>query len=246
MKRFLLFLVAAFITTTAIAHTIHWYIDGNVYHTTTCESGENVTPPTAPEKYGYTFRGWLPYIQIEYLESTGTQYIDTGFYADDSSGFLIDLLMTEGIDTIALGVKGQGDSRWVCNPKFDGILLSWNNYSSSFANSDTRHELSMNFYNSRTRTVDGEIKSSQLEKLNPSASSYAVCIFASRWDSIYPQYFFIGKIYKVQITRGTDLVRDFIPVLDYNGTPCMYDTVEHKFYYNAGTGDFIAGPIVGE
>ena len=76
MKRLLLFLSLCFICTAAIAHTINWYVDGSVYHTTTCESGEDVTPPTAPEKYGYTFRGWKKYIPIEYLESTGTQYID--------------------------------------------------------------------------------------------------------------------------------------------------------------------------
>ena len=40
------------------------------------------------------------------------------------------------------------------------------------------------------------------------------------------------------------LVRDFIPVLDSNGTPCMLDKVEGKFYYNQGTGQFIAGPAI--
>ncbi len=58
MKPFLLFLSALFIATTAIAHTINWYVDGSVYHTTTCESGENIILPTQPEKYGYTFQGW--------------------------------------------------------------------------------------------------------------------------------------------------------------------------------------------
>ena len=40
-------------------------------------------------------------------------------------------------------------------------------------------------------------------------------------------------------------IRDFVPVLDMNGTPCMFDKVEQKFYYNQGTGDFIAGPVIG-
>ena len=54
------------------------------------------------------------------------------------------------------------------------------------------------------------------------------------------------KIYYFKIYDNDVLVRDFIPVLDNYGTPCMYDKVERKFYYNAGTGDFIAGPIIGE
>ena len=34
------------------------------------------------------------------------------------------------------------------------------------------------------------------------------------------------------------------PVLDKNGTPCMYDNVTDQFFYNAGTGQFIAGPVI--
>ena len=36
------------------------------------------------------------------------------------------------------------------------------------------------------------------------------------------------------------------PVLDKNGIPCMYDKVTDQFFYNQGTGQFIAGPVVTE
>lgn len=63
-------LCAALFTTTAIAHTIDWYVDGQIYQTTSCESGDNITPPTPPAKYGYTFRYWNdPGI----IEGTGIQ-----------------------------------------------------------------------------------------------------------------------------------------------------------------------------
>ena len=54
------------------------------------------------------------------------------------------------------------------------------------------------------------------------------------------------KIYSCKLYDNDVLVRDFIPVLDKDGTPCMYDKVEKKFYYNAGTGQFIAGPMIEE
>ena len=54
------------------------------------------------------------------------------------------------------------------------------------------------------------------------------------------------KIYYFQIYDNDTLVRDFVPVLDYNGVPCMFDKVTETFFYNQGTGDFIAGPIVAE
>lgn len=78
MKKLLVGLCAIFICTFAIAHSIEWYVDGSLYQTTTCEAGDSITPPTAPEKYGYHFVKWSEYAQLEYIESTGTQWIDTG------------------------------------------------------------------------------------------------------------------------------------------------------------------------
>ena len=59
MKRLLLFLFAMVVGVAfADTRTINWYIDGQTYDTTTCEFGTNVTPPTPPAKYGYTFVQW--------------------------------------------------------------------------------------------------------------------------------------------------------------------------------------------
>ena len=55
-----------------------------------------------------------------------------------------------------------------------------------------------------------------------------------------------ARVYKFKLTDNDVLVRDMIPVLDMDGTPCMYDKVEGKFYYNQGTGQFIAGPVIEE
>ena len=47
------------------------------------------------------------------------------------------------------------------------------------------------------------------------------------YENLYIYYF---KIYDNDV-----LVRDFIPVLDSNKKPALYDKVEGKFYYNQGT-----------
>ena len=49
------------------------------------------------------------------------------------------------------------------------------------------------------------------------------------------------KLYYCKIYDNGTLVRDFIPVLDWNMTPCMYDRVTEQLFYNQGTGDFVAG-----
>ena len=62
MKRIIFLLTAIFVSTFAYAQTetTNWYIDTEVYQTTTCESGGDITVPTEPTKYGYTFQGWIP------------------------------------------------------------------------------------------------------------------------------------------------------------------------------------------
>ena len=54
------------------------------------------------------------------------------------------------------------------------------------------------------------------------------------------------RIYAFSIKVNQVFVRDFVPVLDLDNVPCLYDKVSGKFFYNAGTGQFIAGPVVSE
>ena len=42
---------------------------------------------------------------------------------------------------------------------------------------------------------------------------------------------------------GVNLTRDFIPVLDLDGVPCMYDQVTKQMFYNSGTGNFLYGEL---
>ena len=47
--------------------------------------------------------------------------------------------------------------------------------------------------------------------------------------------YFSGRIYGFYLEGQINL----IPALDRNDTPCMYDTVSKKTFYNAGTGKFL-------
>lgn len=48
----------------------------------------------------------------------------------------------------------------------------------------------------------------------------------------------IGYIYSCQIYDNGTLIRDYIPMLDSNNIPCLYDKINDKCYYNQGTGSF--------
>ena len=253
MKRLLLFLSLCFICTAAIAHTINWYIDGSVYHTTTCESGENITPPTAPEKYGYTFQGWKDVFPIEYIANTGGQYINTGVQPKDSLVLNI-TLMFESYCPIFGARTSESHSLFAGYDASAGLYLDYGSgynlgriayfgkinlntiYRLSYGNKYIKNLGTGEFFVSKTPVTFSPIN------LN-------LYLFALNSNNSYS-----GKdtgvnklrIYDVQIYDNNVIVRNFIPVLDKNGVPCMFETIENKLYYNAGTGSFVAGPIVGE
>ena len=55
----------------ADTETTNWYVNGELYDTTSCEYGGNIDVPTPPSKRGYTFQGWETAIyDISTLDTT--------------------------------------------------------------------------------------------------------------------------------------------------------------------------------
>ena len=260
MKKFLILLSMLFcFTAYAQTETLNWYMDGNIYTTTTCESGNDILLPTTPTKRGYTFKGWASsYIPIEYLESTGTQYIDTGvmLYNNYVRIELTNLVYTDFPSDLACYVfcgstdilqKKSKNSIHIC-PGSQYIQINVGDIVNRqlFATSpgiiyNISYEYDNMYYTvivndmMTTGTYSGTVK-------NTEASIYLYSFHEAGKTTHLSKIKLSGcKIY----ADNDVLVRDFIPVLDKDGTPCMYDKVEKKFYYNAGTGQFIAGPIIG-
>lgn len=86
--------------------------------------------------------------------------------------------------------------------------------------------------------VDNELRYSDLP-VGSYQYTHPWNIFTQTFDnSGEAQYdrFFCGKLYYLKIWDGTTLIRDYIPVLDSNNIPCLYDRVNETFNYNEGTG----------
>jgi len=184
-----------------------------------------------------------PYLKrVEYLQSDGNQYIDTGIYIDDTCGYYINAQRIASGDVIAIGVCGTGDSRWIYNIG-NYVNLSWNTIYHTLDSNYTaqRHEAYMNYKNDRKRIVDGVAYNNITDTLSTNAGEYTVCLFGAKWRSETVSQKMQGKIYKAQITKGTKIIADFIPVLDNNNKPAMYDNISGQLFYNLGTGEFTYG-----
>ena len=182
-----------------------------------------------------------PYTRIQYLESTGTQWIDSG----------VTLSNKLAVETVfqTTSVDGQtlfGDSTYYNNNQRFYLDIRNNNFRLArgdnyveFTSADTnKHTLR---FASDTTTVmwDGN-PITVGGSFSGTSTDSTLKIFTS--SPINPDYLGHVKYYSFKMYKNDELVRDFVPVLDYDGVPCMYDKVEEKLYYNQGTGEFIAGP----
>lgn len=186
----------------------------------------------------------LPYdSEVAYIESTGTQWIDTGVKIDDTCGYKVSYMALNNNDRIILGVKGSGDSRWVLSGSHNpNVNLSWNgSFGVSGLGLNVKQDMQMNYLNDRKRFANGNEATAITQSLSTSAGTYNVCIFAGHWGSATVSLFSAARLYSAQITKGQNIVRDYIPVRKGN-VGYMYDQVSGQLFGNAGTGAFIVGP----
>ncbi len=222
----------------------YWYIEDNAPIQTSCTTGGDIILPTPPIKYGYDFIGWekLPYVPIEYLESTGTQYIDTGLTVNDGD-----------ISATAVFMP----TSFVVNDTYACIFGINGNFQAAYTGTGTAHigntsSLQQFFYLYKKATVKGVLSSSmpQIYYVDNVSTGLSRTFNTDKrlmlLDAEPHRFAARGRLYSFIASRNNKVIMDLIPVLDSNGTPCMYDVVEKKFYYNAGTGQFIAGPVIGE
>ena len=233
MKKFLVFLCAMFVCVATFAHTINWHVGDQIISTTTCSSGDTVTPPTVPAKYGYHVKNWRkPYIELEYIESTGTQYIDTGITGD------CELSMTaqgiESANNIAEIVVGSSPINSVSWFGKQTGLKAWDTSSISYTN---KVDIFIQFKDAPAgRTVNGQSCTATNGTIS---DSLRIRLFG------LDPYMAKVRIFRATFTRDGRTIRNLIPAKTPNGLVGMFDTVSYTFFTNQGTGEFIAGPEVG-
>ena len=248
MKKLLFLIFGLLFTHVSMADTVNidWFVDGQTYSQTTCTPGDTITPPTAPAKYGYTFREWRVYTPIEYIQVNGgsqiIRIIDSNTAAALYLGFHIQL----GINFTNIShqdfLGGMGVSAYIDSSKF-GVYNS-----STGLNPIANPVLSQNTkYNADyiIRPTGAIININGITtNVNKSFALSNAQMSIGNTNSNNPLF---AKIYYTRLYDVNDnLIVDLIPVLDASDVPCMYDMVSGTFFYNIGTGDFIAGPVVSE
>lgn len=184
------------------------------------------------------------YSVVEYIESTGTQYIDTGFTPNNKSRIVIDFAATDVSTTNNLvGSRSSTTSKAftfsVSGSGYWRIGYNTSSPETSVLADTERHVADLN---KNVLYLDSSVLYTATEaEFTGYASIYIGAINAAGRG-----YMGYVKIYSCQIYDDGTLIRDYITCINPDGVVGLFDKVNHQFYANAGTGTFSVGEATGE
>lgn len=181
------------------------------------------------------------YTALSYIESTGTQYIDTGYKPNNNTTITANIEITQ-VDSDYIGLfgarAGNTQQMWAY---YDTTLNQW----SARYNTESK-KVSGNYANKHTISIKKNVLVIDGTEYPFSTatftSAYSAYIFAIN-SSGAVQYPASMRIYDCRIYNDSVLVRDYIPAVQ-NGTVGLYDKIASQMYLNSGTGNFIEGAAV--
>ena len=203
-------------------------------------------------KYEYDSDG-NKYTVMEYLESTGTQYIDTGIKhtGNDIKETMI-VSFTKYVSSGEYGLISTWTSGYIYSNLYFNTAKKIRSYWGSGSNMENSLNIELNtkysiehIYDLNGSYGDDHIRSLKINDTIVSTSFNGTStsnpntfkIFC-RGDLNYKSYM---KLYVLKLYINGNLVRDYIPVIDSTERPCLFDKVSKECYYNQGTGEFLYG-----
>lgn len=178
-------------------------------------------------------------VELEYIQSSGTQYIDTDLKPTQNYSITIKCQSTGTSSNTYAGC----DTNWQNTGFFVGVNVF------EFGNALTT---SVQNYgeNPIVLALDktGGYKDGVKTWNNASTATFQtvsnLTLFALNRNGTIREYL-TGKIYYCKIYDNGTLIRDFVPAKRISDDKCgLWDKVNKIFYSNAGTGTFTGGPAI--
>lgn len=200
----------------------------------------------------------LEYDQLEYIQTTGIEYIDTELIAPHGFHAIIDLEILDrppGSDDHECIIGAHGNA-----PNYSRNYFSYYNDDVWFGAGDGsgyfdggyRHQRHIydfsNKYDDIYLRVDGVEKTYTIQGHVQPTDEYdtnSLYIFYGH-SSEGTRYFswLSAKLYSLELKAYFGEKRVFVPAKRNDGTVGLYDVVHRKFHTNIGSGSLIEGPVV--
>lgn len=192
------------------------------------------------------------YTNLEYIESTGTQYIDTGYIPTSMTDMEIDFEYIGANTNNSLwypicGERSSGGTTylgfWVHKDNLK-IAVNYGGYDSG---NSTTQSISRNVrYNFKNRGSKFYLNDNMFDSSTTQVTkgTTPIYIFTIGNGSGVENRHVLIKLYSFKIYENNTLVRNMIPCLrNSDNKPGLYDLVNDMFYTNAGTDEFIKGEL---
>ena len=186
----------------------------------------------------------LPYdAQVEYLQSSGTQYIDTQFVPTITPKIVMDVaFVQDNLDKDLFGFTTNAQPSWIGNFRpYNGAIVSYYRY---YATSSITGNFSYTVGDkitlecSNSIVVNGSVFRTTDEQ-SFASNQQSVLLFRARTN------YHSVKIFYAKLYDGDVLKMDLIPVR-VGQVGYMYDKISGQLFGNDGTGDFTFGNDVEE
>lgn len=179
-----------------------------------------------------------PYKKLEYIQSSGTQYIDTQYVPNSNTKIQLGMSNDVSNDTGLLGAC----SIWTTNTF---LFYDWNGirwcYTNEVALADSSAKLAyhdIELYRASCK-IDGTVVSSDTTNNNTNINTN---LFIFRGGGRCSSF----RLHYLKVFENNSLIFDFIPTKRIEDeVVCLYDTISKQFFLNSGTGTFIAGTEIG-
>ena len=183
---------------------------------------------------------------VPWIESDGNQWIDSEFKPTSEKVRIVAKFGFKSSSGVQVPFGAQTNSAW--------MLMLWTNGETLYANCAASNSFNLGSIPSAdnmavfdmtadgagtlTVTINGTITTKSYSL--PMLKTLSTYLFGCNTNGAAASFASMRLEYW-QAYDNDVLACDLRPCFDPDGVACMYDKVEKKYYYNQGTGEFIAG-----
>ena len=196
--------------------------------------------------------GGLPegYTAVNYLQSSGKQWIEMGIAPNQNTKAVLKIKINNfnselGGSLIGSRTKANSDDQFTTYLDNSGgrrFLFRMDGQTQSISwtglTTDKIYIVTLSGTEMKAELEDGTTVFSKTFSVSDFTSTVTMALFRAKGVGVT---YFQGRIYSCKHYSGDELIQDFVPCLDTNGVPCMFDLVSQKPFYNVGTGSFTWG-----
>lgn len=185
---------------------------------------------------------------IDYIQSDGNQYIDTGLLCSYDYTVKVKYAYTafKGSYNCIFGAREEAQSvgnqiYWVgCNSNTKELMVRMGKATPTYTMKlNEVYELAIN---PSEATING---TSLGDVMYDGEIGFSKSIRLFNINDVSPSLFVTSaRLYYFQVyDKDMKLIQDLRPCIDGYNVACMYDRVSGQYLYNKGTGEFIAGGV---